>query len=337
MTSTAEVAAPTTEAKTAAANSIRTAISNRGNRIRVPGIPTTFWNDLNSAHQNFVAIAQDTASNKEKRSSNRNRCAKAINDLRVELDKSRTALRDMVLEFEPPTAEFLCIEFDAIHREFGNLKIAPNAKKLVARTQPIFFEVGSRKIELGCFDLAMSWNEANGVFEISPIAVTPNPADGSEGRVTHPHVKENKLCPGEGATATQAAFNEGRFSDAFMIVRSTLETYYPESAFMKLDRWTVARICRICSDTPVAGIAFATCRQCGGDRRCPNCMLECGREGCTLKVCASCIFTCPVCRTQTCGSCTKRCAHCNISLCKGCFETRQCTNTRNTEGRHVVA
>ena len=67
-------------------------------------------------------------------------------------------------------------------------------------------------------------------------ALDPHPATESEG-VTHPHVRDEMLCTGEASSSISAALEAGRIADFFLIVRSVLTTYNPESPYVSLDNW----------------------------------------------------------------------------------------------------
>ena len=73
------------------------------------------------------------------------------------------------------------------------------------RTGPIELE----EIYLGSFRIELHWDQIDRQRAYEVIATDPNPPDGDD-RVTHPHVRDQVLCEGEGATSIKAALSHRR-------------------------------------------------------------------------------------------------------------------------------
>jgi hypothetical protein len=67
-------------------------------------------------------------------------------------------------------------------------------------------------------------------------AKDPHPA-ASNRSVTHPHVNDEQICPGDASAAIRAALCNGRICDAFMMMRSVLLVYNSGSPHVSLDSW----------------------------------------------------------------------------------------------------
>ena len=75
------------------------------------------------------------------------------------------------------------------------------------------------------------------------IALEPHPA-GQDESVTHPHVRDETLCEGDGQGAVRSAPRRGAGTDFFTVVHRVLQTYAAGRAFIDLDDWEGTR----CSD-----------------------------------------------------------------------------------------
>jgi hypothetical protein len=156
------------------------------------------------------------------------------------------------------------------------------------------------------------------------VALDPNPAAGDDG-VTHPHVRNESLCEGEGRTAIRAALDQGRLGDFFLLVAQLLHTYARGSGFVELSNWDGTpcdscgeslseddrSYCRNC-DSTLCGSCTVPCQGCEQDY-CANCLQPCA--GCGGEHCDSCLATCPVCRKQFCADCREE-----KGLCHACFQ-----------------
>ncbi len=217
--------------------------------------------------------------------------------LRDALDNLRNLL-DLPL-LVPPTTSFLTAELRQLEDEFGPLRIDWRRGVIAVTTAQITLE----GIALGAFDIELVWprlvRESDaGCFEI--VALSPNPAAGDDS-VTHPHVKDQRLCAGEGARALARALDEGRLVDAFHLVSGVLFHYNPSSPYIALDLWDGAT----CADCG-AGVSASELSYC---------------DGCQDALCEDCVAICAACRCVTCGECSWLCTVCEATVCSNCIRT----------------
>jgi hypothetical protein len=162
--------------------------------------------------------------------------------------------------------------------------------------------VALRGVDLGPFALEFHWGRDRAdrpARRFAVVALDPNPAAGREG-VVHPHVEGEALCAGEAAEPLGRALTDGRLADAFLLVRSVLTTYNPDSAFVPLAAWS-----------------GAPCGDCGR-RVDPEDASACA--GCGADLCAACGGACAACAESRCEGCLEPCAACRAGCCPGCLE-----------------
>ncbi|HBG26195.1 MAG: hypothetical protein A2Y10_03980 [Planctomycetes bacterium GWF2_41_51] len=199
-----------------------------------------------------------------------------------------------------------------IEQEFGKLNIDFKEKTISVITEDIVLN----DFSFGPFEIRLFINQIKKLYNDSPyriIAIEPNPA-GNNSDVTHPHVSGEKLCEGEGHVAIRAAIEQGRFNDFFTLVKSILQTYNPDSAYINLDDWE-GRGCYDCGDTISADESYY-CEKC--DREyCGNCATYC--KVCDTTVCLGCSIECPDCKRSICTDCTNTCLECERRFCEDCL------------------
>jgi hypothetical protein len=106
----------------------------------------------------------------------------------------------------------------------------------------------------------------------SAKAVTPNrPSDDDEH--THPHVRGNEVCIGNGRGPLDKAITQARLQDCFEIVRSVLSTYNGADPFAPIIKWTGMR-CKNCDAYYESEEAGSTCNKCERTY-CENCVAQC--------------------------------------------------------------
>jgi hypothetical protein len=195
--------------------------------------------------------------------------------------------------------EALLRELEALHDEFGEVSVDLKKKCLAAHTDAITLE----EVNLGRFSIELHWQRLalrSGAACFEVIALDPNPADGNRD-VTHPHVQREQLCAGDATVPLHKALQKGRLVDAFVLIRSVLQTYNPDSAYFALGNW-----------------GGTTCWDCGDS------MNEDERwccEGCDRDTCSSCVSSCTHCDQWRCVSCQTTCDHCGQSCCSSCLST----------------
>ncbi|MCK5605031.1 hypothetical protein KAR91_24285, partial [Candidatus Pacearchaeota archaeon] len=135
----------------------------------------------------------------------------------------------------------------------------------------------------------------------------------------HPHVKNEKLCRGDGGDIMNAALCEGRLEDYFTIVESILRTYNNDSPYYHLNDWYDSDSqdsCIVCAE-PCSEAQIYTCYKCE-NVYCENCFNGGSCEGCNELFCQDCCKTCEECDTVHCEVCLTTCPECNNSVCQSC-------------------
>lgn len=218
-----------------------------------------------------------------------------LRHLRSELDTCYAELRRSAVTGKLATAGEIAADLLALNDEFDGLAIDLQQKQIHVQTDPIVLE----ETALGCFQIALQWDLIGQHRAYEVIAETPRPPN-RDAEVTHPHVREQVLCEGDGGPAIRKALREGRLLDFFTLVRQVLETYNPGSAYVQLDRWD--------------GVS---CHDCGyqmpGDDY-GNC------DRCEESLCSDCSCFCQRCERYVCNGCRANCEECDSSLCEGCLQ-----------------
>jgi hypothetical protein len=129
------------------------------------------------------------------------------------------------------------------------------------------------------------------------IAVRPCPAAGND-EVTHPHVRDETLCEGDGSVPIRAALSQGRLLDFFILVNQILQTYNPDSAHVLLDRWDGIS-CRDCG-WRMPRDEHGLCDRCE-EPLCSDCSTHC--QGCDRFICSGCVSECSDCGEHLCAQC----------------------------------
>ena len=212
-----------------------------------------------------------------------------------------------------PTVRMLYEELQAAEQEFGGLEI--DDATLGVTTNSIVLE----DIRLGSFSIRLDTERLTGDAPYAIVALEPNPAVSSS-ETTHPHVNGERLCPGEGRGAINAALTEGRLFDFFTIVDRILHTYAEGSAYVELNRWHGVP-CHDC-DCTVDEDDACSCRGCD-ESLCSECLLAC--ESCGDGYCSGCSERCAECEGRYCSRCLKTCLRCRREVCESCLDERVCT------------
>lgn len=201
--------------------------------------------------------------------------------------------------------------------EFGELRYSGEDDVLSVTTEPIELE----GVYLGDFEIQLhieflGGDQSNGPCRI--VALDPHPAAGNES-VTHPHVSEEQLCPGDGDASIQMALSSGRVCDFFTMVRSILTTYNRGSPHIHLSEWH-GRQCAECGACVNSDEAYY-CHSCEVDL-CDECSPCC--SFCEETNCPSCLQTCSQCEKAACRGCNKECSECGETLCSHCADEGKC-------------
>ena len=233
----------------------------------------------------------------------------ALQRLRSECDACHANLpRSTVAKGLAPPGEIVA-DILALDAEFDGLTINLEENLLQAQTNPIVLE----NTALGRFRIELRWELIGKQRAYEVIAETPNTPENDQ-EVTHPHVRDQLLCEGEGAAPIRRALAEGRLLDFFALVRQVLETYNPGSAYVELGRWNGVA-CKDCGYI-MPGDDHGVCDRCD-DALCSECSIGCCR--CDRYICSGCSTTCEVCERSLCESCLQS-DHSGRLLCPTCFE-----------------
>jgi hypothetical protein len=230
----------------------------------------------------------------------------------------------------PPAPRDVLADLRQLADEFGGLAVdLRDGGRLVARTPPLVLagvRLGPFAVELHLSRLAGGGRPGAACFAC--VALAPNPASADES-VTHPHVRDGRLCAGDAAAAIAAALAAGRACDAFCLVRAVLQAYNPASPYVPLDEWDGAA-CGDCGRT-VGRDETSYCEHCGGDR-CDDCTGYC--EACETSCCRGCLARDEAADADLCPACAAACGDCGRTVraddvepatgrCPGCRAERE--------------
>ncbi len=216
---------------------------------------------------------------------------------------------------------------------------------------------GNEEVDLGSFIASLSLTDP-----IKGLAIISLDETESNGGYYHPHVKNEKLCTGDGKDAMIDALSQGRLEDYFRIVETIIRTYNETSPHEELNEWygpdhedeffclscedwrsddmqvycekcdTIN--CDVCIENCGGGICeecnkyccencAAICRECNG-LICNDCADEC--EQCNHDICSECRSTCANCDITMCDSCSTTCGCCSNNYCEECIDEDKCCN-----------
>ncbi len=152
--------------------------------------------------------------------------------------------------------------------EFEGVSVDGQNRSVSVTTESIVLE----EINLGPFEIRLQWDRIGDRRPYRVIASHPNSA-GESSETTHPHVKGEQLCEGDGRMAIDRALRAGRLLDFFQLVSRILETYNP-GGVVALSEWNGSP-CSDCGDVAAEEGQY-TCDRCG-DRLCRDCLSSCCR------------------------------------------------------------
>ena len=195
---------------------------------------------------------------------------------------------------------------------------------------------GTEEIDLGDFILRVNLDSPMGKADYSGgrlvsglLVEAVEPVPGSAG-LYHPHVKDGKLCSGDGGDIMQLALRQGRLEDYFRIVEAVMNTYNDDSPYEPLSDWydpdrEGQSMCDVCEEWWSDESTFY-CSSCSVNM-CENCNTVSECQGCSEWYCQECMSGCEGCGESVCAGCISSCSGCNNGYCKGCTtECSQCSN-----------
>jgi hypothetical protein len=250
----------------------------------------------------------------------RDRTAHLLRNLPYEFAEMNEALATCQSRHQP-TARDVRDDLEQLQDEFGGYTFDPQKRLLSVRTDAIELE----GIDLGPFAIQLRLGELvqlprHSVYNV--VALEPHPASVND-TVTHPHVSDEHLCEGEAMAGIRAALEEGRLADFFLLVKSVLETYNPDSPYVSLDKWNGIS-CHDCGTT-VSDDERCTCNRCDHDF-CDECTSSC--HACEATFCNACLSECPDCGHNFGSECLSKCDGCGKRYCDDCLEDGVCEACR---------
>lgn len=200
---------------------------------------------------------------------------------------------------KPLSLRELSTELWGLFDEFPGAECHLRRKTISVMTEPVVLE----EVYLGAFRIELDLRSEGMPLAYSVVAMEPHPAAHDE-EVTHPHIRSEDLCEGEGTVPIRRALDAGRLGDFFQIVSQILHTYNPDSAYVALNEWE-GLSCTACGMSVVA------------DER-TNCWAS------SDPVCYECVVTCPDCDHDFAPALTERCSECEEDYCESCLDQGMC-------------
>ena len=223
------------------------------------------------------------------------------------------------------TSSDMLKDFAQMEEEFYEFRIDLRNWKISATIpDPIVLE----GVYLGEFRIVLNLKSMrDGNFEPTAfkiVAVNPHPAWGRP-EITHPHVSSEELCAGDAKLPVKNALRQGRILDAFLLIKSVLQTYNSGSPHVKLSAWE-GQPCHECGER--GDEDYPEPEKCNNCRQmyCSNCSETC--DVCDRTCCCSCMCKCETCDKEVCPSCIKINDIDQKEICAGCSTT--CDNCSKT-------
>jgi len=238
--------------------------------------------------------------------------------LQAELLDALAGLADMISSlrtaYQPVAPQELKLshwyqELEQLHDEFATVTYLKEEGKLRVETPAITLA----DVELGSF--AIDFKKEKSGPSINDFAITAldaNPASQNE-NVTHPHVKDGELCAGDAKAPIKIALESGRLADVFLLIQSTLQTYNPQSAYVKLSDWHGVP-CSDCARSVDSEESYS-CNRCGNSL-CEQCFSSC--SSCSSSFCPGCVQGCSACKVDCCEACLDLSEGNGEPLCRDC-------------------
>jgi len=245
----------------------------------------------------------------------RRRAENLLGDLRYQVENAARAAGERPSLVPRPSD--LVRDLDQLADEFGSWRFDRDDHAVCVVTDPIVLE----GLYLGPFEIRLmlgAFDQLGMAPPLTVIAKDPHPAGTAE-HVTHPHVSDDRLCTGDASTAITAALEAGRICDFFLIVRSVLTHYNPDSPYIAIEDWEGEQ-CTDCGGT-VYEDNRCFCELCE-QTYCEDCMGMC--RNCDNPTCLGCSKACPSCDEWACRECMKTCGDCGEACCSACLSDDLC-------------
>lgn len=214
----------------------------------------------------------------------------------------------------------------ALESEFAEVDIDLQKKTLSLTTDPIVLE----GIELGRFQVVLHWQELPRSRAYDVVALDPHSAASDE-TTTHPHVRDETLCEGDGRIPIRRALEQGRLFDFALLVRSLLATYNAGSAYVPLSQWNGSTCCDCGCLAPED--ESTSCDRCDSELCC-DCRVSC--SDCERSCCVDCRERCHDCEESYCSVCLGDCSNCGDTCCRSCLTAGRCQACCEADGETLA-
>jgi hypothetical protein len=246
---------------------------------------------------------------------------KALSRLQERLASHLNLLASRSAAPKVPSLDHLYCEVAGLSEEFDKIHHDLKQRLIVVTTEPIELD----DVCLGAFEIRLSLNRLGEYrpYEVVAVDAKPSAADHA---ITHPHVKDNHLCEGDGRMAIRQALATGRLADFFQIVNQVLHTYNAGSAYAELETWSGV-CCADCGDVVGADDA-CDCHKCE-TQVCNRCTSVC--PDCSGNFCSECSQACKKCRRRFCDACSEKCSECEEPFCQSCLSNGKCRDCHDCD------
>lgn len=171
----------------------------------------------------------------------------ATHRLRRSIEELRTRAQQILgqLEGQPvtaiePSVSFVFHDLRSLRDEFESVAVDWKTRRLTVRTSKIVLD----GIRLGGFEIRLCWENLPDASPYSIVAVDANPARADDS-TTHPHVQNERLCEGEGASVIRPCPDRGPDLRLLLRGRSDLTDLQPRLGLrvaVRLGRCYVRRL-----------------------------------------------------------------------------------------------
>jgi hypothetical protein len=210
-----------------------------------------------------------------------------------------------------PIGELLA-ELEQLEAEFDDCGWDHAAKYLYVTTEALVLESreSGEEVDFGPFKLCLSLAELarspspDSCIRALPLRPRPLPEHPA---ITHPHVRANVICTGDGYERIRDLIAQGRLADAFMLLDAVLHNV--GSPHAHVGAWLEEE-----EETDTV-----SCAECGCDTY-EDSRSYC--ERCNHDVCDDCYRGCSCCEEARCTNCTQACPGCDELVCGRCRRGR---------------
>jgi len=264
-----------------------------------------------------------------------NTIAEAIDSILIHAKYASTRLKSIDrTDVAELTLKDLIEEIKAINDGWCGVEFRDNTLKVPINNVCLSDTNGNNEVSLGDFNAELNLSNP-----INGIRVSGGNNYSASG-LSHPHIRDEHLCFGEGEDMASVAVCQGRLEDYFRIIEAIVRTYNEGGAYeggelvdwyepdrsdsficANCEEWTYNDDGRYyeCCDISLceACDSGGYCNSCGGDK-CEECMNIC--EACDECICNKCSMSCGVCCNHYCDSCTSEriCDICQNTMCDEC-------------------